>query len=666
MFYAKLSLKTMRQNQVVYLPFLIALIFLVASNVLMHNLVANEAMTQITTGGGVAQAFQLGEIVIVLFTLIFLIYANNFVQKERYREFGLFRILGLSKKDLYLLSIWELLLLFGFALVVGVISGLVFSRFAFLVLKKMFGLGTKFSFQVHFSEFPFILGLFFLLFGLLVIINCRKIAKSDPLAFFSGAKQGETEPRARWIWTALGVLFLAIGYGLALTIEQPMQALFRFTFAVVLVILATYLLFISGSITLLKKLKKRSKIYYQPRFFVNISNMLYRMKQNGAGLASICILSTMALITVATTASLYFGRNASIDAMYPYDFKATSTIPIADWRKNLDEIAQAEEIELVDPVFVETTMPLLFAEHKGIWSHQPNEDTAIAQGQYFMLITNANFEKLVGENSDLKDNEIKIISSEPTKKVPSKLTFSTESFSVKKTDQKFPKALINDIPVTTNLVVVKDQMILDDFLRKEAPSAIEGEINLEQQILAFDFKTANEAKRAAFVERASHDFSQFIQDKRENLLGSYSYGVNSKDQIKADNRAFDSSFFFIGILLSILFLAATTLIIYFKQITEGMEDRERFQVMQQVGMSHAEVKKTIHQQVWLIFFLPLLVTLLHVAVAFPMMTKLLALFAINQTQIFLLATLLVAADFVLIYLLVYFLTARVYYRLVER
>ncbi len=401
MFYAKLSLKTMRQNQVVYLPFLIVLIFLVASNVLMHNLVANEAMTQITSGGGVAQAFQLGEIVIVLFTLIFLIYANNFVQKERYREFGLFHILGLSKKDLYLLSVWELLLLFGFALVIGVISGLVFSRFAFLVLKKMFGLGTKFSFQVNFSEFPFILGLFFLLFGLLVIINCRKIAKSDPLAFFSGAKQGETEPKAQFIWTALGVLFLAIGYGLALTIKQPMQALFRFTFAVVLVILATYLLFISGSITLLKKLKKHPKIYYQPRFFVNISNMLYRMKQNGAGLASICILSTMALITVATTASLYFGRNASIDAMYPYDFKATSTIPIADWCKNLDEIAQTEEIELVDPVFVETTPVLLFANDENQWHYLEDDWTKNLHIRDFMFMTAAEYEKINPVKLDL-------------------------------------------------------------------------------------------------------------------------------------------------------------------------------------------------------------------------------------------------------------------------
>ncbi|MFQ7234401.1 MAG: FtsX-like permease family protein, partial [Enterococcus hulanensis] len=308
MFYGKLALTNLRKNHRGYLPFLISMLFLVAINTMTQIIVNNDGMRSLPGGGSASAMFGLGHIIIIIFTVIFSFYTNSFLLKQRKKELGLYNILGLGKRELYQLLVWESLFSFLIVIVSGLITGLVLSKLAFLVLHRMIGVGADFVFKIMPESLGFVTMLFAAIFFLLFLINCLQIKRTNPITLLQGGKKGEQEPKARWLLAIIGLVCIVSAYWIAVTIESPLNALNLFFVAVVLVIFGTYFLFTAGSIALLKLLKKNKRFYYKTNHFISVSSMMYRMKQNAAGLASICILSTMVLVTVATTTSLYLGK----------------------------------------------------------------------------------------------------------------------------------------------------------------------------------------------------------------------------------------------------------------------------------------------------------------------------------------------------------------------
>ena len=305
MFYAKLALTNLRKNHRGYLPFLLSMLFLVAVNTISLMLVKNEGMRTLPGGASASTMFGLGQVIIIIFTVIFSFYTNSFLLKQRKKELGLYNILGLGKREIYQLLLWESLFSFLLVIISGVITGLVLAKFSFLVLHRMIGAGVNFVFYTSFVSIGLLVALFAAVFLLLFVINCIHIHRTNPITLLQGTKKGEEEPKAHWLLALIGLGCLGSAYWIAVTIEAPLAALSQFFIAVLLVIIGTYFLFTTGSIALLKLLKKNAGFYYQTNHFISISSMMYRMKQNAAGLASICILSTMVLVTVATTTSLY-------------------------------------------------------------------------------------------------------------------------------------------------------------------------------------------------------------------------------------------------------------------------------------------------------------------------------------------------------------------------
>ncbi|KAF1303301.1 FtsX-like permease family protein [Enterococcus saccharolyticus] len=665
MFFAKLSAQTLRKNRQIYLPFLCAMIFMVAINLMIHLLVHSDGMQQLSERRGVSHAFNLGQQVIIFLTFIFAVYANHFVSKQRTRELGLFNILGLGKKELYKLTMWELVISYVISLVLGSISGVVFFKFLSLSLLKLYDVGGAFVFTMNGSSFVMIVLEFLFVFVLLFLFNCRYIYKTNPIELLTSVKKGEREPKARWFLTIIGLLALGIGYYLAFTIETPLIAVMTFVVAVILVVIGTYMLFIGGSVTLLKQLKQNKKLYYRPDFFVSVSSMMYRMKQNAAGLASICILSTMALITVSTTVSLYAGREADIAAEFDYDMQLVTSFAPDRWTQKTYDLAKDRKIEITDTRQVKLSTDFLYRREGNqlTWVNEASSDLVSilnnSKANYYTFITVSEYNQLM--NTDYQLSKDQVLLDGMGKRVANQpLTIGEQTFNVKEVVTDFPN-ILEFLGFNRIIVVMADEEIISNAIEKSLPFYEWENVNLWMYHFDFNFTASKKEQRAVFAE----DLTDVLNGIYPTRM-SYSYGIKSKDLAKERNHDFDNSFFFIGILLSIIFLFATVLIIYFKQISEGVDDRKRFIIMQKVGMSPKEVKRAINQQVLLIFGLPLVTALLHLTFAFPMMKQLLLLFEVRQTDVFFKVTIAVAFVFIVFYYLVYRLTANVYYQIVER
>lgn len=673
MFFAKLGIQNLRKNQAIYLPFLISMIFIVAINTMIHLLIYNDGMETLGTREGVKVAFRLGQVVIILFSWIFSIYVHRFLLKQRTRELGLYNVLGLGKKELYLISFWETCYSFLLSISFGLISGFVLFKLISLILTKMFEIGEKFHFQIEIGGFLLLCGQFLLIFVLLFLLNCRYIHKTNPLELLSSSKKGEREPKSKGVLTSVGLIALIAGYFIAVTIRNPFDAMLSFVIAVLLVILATYTLFIGGSVTLLKKLKKQKKIYYRPQAFLSISSMIHRMKQNAAGLASICILSTMALITVSTTASLYFGRETDLNIKYPYDFSFATTFDNQNWINAVNQLAEEEGVQITKTHRFKTSEPLLYQKEKGVlkWIDEAgislSEARKVAASTYYVFLSLDEYNQQTGKKETLKSDEVLIEQLSKNRKETT-LNFGDNQIFHVKNEISGLETHQYDVPFTQMVfVVMANEEIITQIFNTTIPEYYQE--NTEHRWwyqFNFNFKTSEDLSRNSFASQVSSELSEIGDPKSEATGSGYSYRMGSRDEVGETNRDFDSSFFFIGILLSVIFLLGTVVIIYYKQISEGLEDRNRFIILQKVGMSHKEVKRTIHQQVLIIFSLPLLTAFCHLIFAFPMMKQLLVLFEIEHSQVFLYATILVSVIFAVIYFLVYLLTARTYYKIVER
>lgn len=660
MFYLKLASTNLKKNHRGYLPFLISMLFLVAINTMTQVIVNNEGMRTLPGGGSASSMFGLGHIVIMIFTVIFSFYTNSFLLKQRKKELGLYNILGLGKRELYQLMIWESFLSFFIVLITGLITGVVLSKLAFLVLRRLISVGNEFVFQLLPESLGFVFLLFLGIFFLLLLINCWQIKKTNPISLLHGSKKGEQEPKARWIIAILGLVFLGSGYGIAVTIDSPISALTLFFVAIILVILGTYCLFMAGSIALLKLLKRNERFYYKTNHFISISSMMHRMKQNAAGLASICILSTMVLVTAATTGSLFFGQKDVENTRYPRDVMISTVQQPEKVKAAIEAVSAEKQAPITKQVYLTSTKSIMFQPKNGNYQLTPLEDFYNSKSATIALIsfmTAQEYAKHTDETVNLKDDEIYFypVSGDVD---GNQLKLEDQKFKIKKRINKFP-GINQQIELTDSFVVIlANQSILEQCLSDWFPKKAVAAENYPEYNFMFNTDLKGEKNQLDFAQTLRNQLNQQLGDSQVRIVDKYTF--------VSENKIFTGGFFFLGIIFGATFILATALIIYYKQISEGIDDRERFEILQKVGMSHREVKKVIRSQVMMVFSFPLVVAVIHLGFAFPLIKKLLVLFGLVNWKLFLLVCVIVTVIFAILYFVVYRLTARSYYQLVER
>lgn len=660
MFYLKLASTNLKKNHRGYLPFLISMLFLVAINTMTQVIVNNEGMRALPGGDSASSMFGLGHIVIMIFTVIFSFYTNSFLLKQRKKELGLYNILGLGKRELYQLMIWESFLSFFIVLITGLITGVVLSKLAFLVLRRLISVGNEFVFQRLPESLGFVSLLFLGIFFLLLLINCWQIKKTNPISLLHGSKKGEQEPKARWIIAILGLVFLGSGYGIAVTIDSPISALTLFFVAIILVILGTYCLFMAGSIALLKLLKRNERFYYKTNHFISISSMMHRMKQNAAGLASICILSTMVLVTAATTGSLFFGQKDVENTRYPRDVMISTVQQPEKVKAAIEAVSAEKQAPITKQVYLTSTKSIMFQPKNGNYQLTPLEDFYNSKSATIALIsfmTAQEYAKHTDETVNLKDDEIYFypVSGDID---GNQLKLENQKFKIKKRINKFP-GINQQIELTDYFVVVlANQSVLEQCLSDWFPKKAVAAENYPEYNFMFNTDLKGEKNQLDFAQTLRNQLNQQLGDSQVRIVDKYTF--------VSENKIFTGGFFFLGIIFGATFILATALIIYYKQISEGIDDRERFEILQKVGMSHREVKKVIRSQVMMVFSFPLVVAVIHLGFAFPLIKKLLVLFGLVNWKLFLLVCVIVTVIFAILYFVVYRLTARSYYQLVER
>lgn len=611
-------------------------------------------------GGDVMrQILSLGIYVITVFAVIFLFYTNSFLIKRRKREFGLFNILGMEKKHLSIVIALESMIVFLVSMVLGIGIGILLDKAFYLLIAKMLNASIALGFYISYQSIVNSIILFLIIFVLMYLFSLIQINLSNPIELLHGDQHGEKEPKTKWLLALIGLICLGTGYYMSVSIQDPVTAFAFFMVAVILVVIGTYMLFTAGSIVILKLLRKNKRYYYKTNHFISVSNMIYRMKQNAVGLGNICILSTMVLVMLSTTISLWVGMNDIIETRFPRDI--TVSINSVDSNQALytiDDMNYAIEqagIQTEDELVYRTLSVSAFNQGNTYTFGNENmslQDISNVVVLYFITLDDYN--RTEGTNVSLAPDEVLVFPS--GKQFGHKtIDIASNTFKVKgildsiKADSNYSANLQNSMFVVVDSM---DTLFMIDDLQKQAYGD-----NASYIHTSYDFNLSKSegmsVKEAtdALIANYPGDTTYLMVDTQE---GNYE-----------DLLSLYASFLFIGIFLSFLFIMATVLIMYYKQITEGYEDKKRFEIMQKVGLDKREVKKTINSQVLTVFFLPLVVAAIHIVFAFPMIEKMLRLLYLDNTNLYIMTTVICFGVFALVYVLIYFLTSKVYYGIVR-
>lgn len=668
--FSKLAVQNIRNNKSTYIPYMITCIFCIAMIYMMEFLRDCPTLDQaVRHAAEVRMILSTGEVVVVIFCVIFLIYSNSFLMKRRQKEIGLYNILGLERNHIGIVLLLETIFTTILSLTGGIAIGILASKLSLLLLLRLLHIPAVLGFYISTKGIITCLLMFGAIFLLILLLNLRRIHLSRPVELLRGNNTGEREPKAKWLMALLGFICLGIGYYLAITTESPIKAITIFLLAVILVMAGTYLLFTAGSIVILKFLRRRKSFYYKTGNFISISGMLYRMKQNAVGLASICILSTGVLLMISMTVSIYFGMNDIMVNRYPYDTDISITgVGEEECQTAIEtfEKAISDNKVPVDKKAEEIYLTIISRiDHGQIQIAKPNTLSESGSVLTLSLVRQSEYEKLTGTNPALQDGEILAWASKMTEKSDS-LTVNDSVFSVKKWLENSPLTCGRDIVYRNAVFVVTDfDFEKFDKMRTEMyknTSATPAGQDLTVH-LGLDITGSDETKIA--YSTPVLDAIKALQDNGQLSDNSWiTSGIRAQeyDSYYADN----GSLLFIGIFLGSLFLLGTAMIIYYKQISEGYEDQNRFEIMQKVGLSHREVKSSIRRQILMVFFLPLLMAMLHISMAFPLIRRMLLLFGMTNTRLFIGCTAGTVLIFALVYGLIYLMTAKSYYHIVER
>lgn len=656
LFYAKLAASNIKKNAKNYLPYIISCIFTVAVYYIMGSLASNEDMIKMIGGDAVNYCMEFGTGVVAIFAVIFLFYANSFLIKRREKEFGLFNILGMEKKHLSKVVALETLYIFVLSMVFGLLFGIALDKVMYLLILKVMDLEITYGFYISVNSIINSLILFGVIFLMIFLNSVRRVYSAKPIDLLKSSKVGEKEPKAKWIIAVIGAICLGVGYWLAIEIKDPVEALAYFFVAVVLVIVGTYLLFSAGSITLLKLLRKNKSYYYKPKHFISVSGMIYRMKQNAVGLANICILSTMVLVMISSTTSMMIGLQDMLYARHPYELSIYSK-----------ETENSLKEQIIDAAREEIKSHSLNVKQD--FSYQYLNFAAARKGNTFILDRSSRdydqlvelcfipldeYNNVMHKNQTLSDNEI-LIFSEREKLDFDSLQIFDRNYRVKENLRDSIKhgRLASNI-VSSYFIIVNDINEVNCIYNMQ--KEMYGE-NASQIMWCYN----------ADVDGTSEEKTQLYYDITERLSNNeYNFTIESRSESEKDFLSLYGGVFFLGVFLGFLFIMAMILIIYYKQISEGYDDRERFVIMQKVGMSLSEVKKSIHSQIVSVFFLPLVMAGIHVCFAFPMMEKILRLMNMTNANLYIICTIGCFGVFALFYGIIYSLTAKTYYQIVKK
>ncbi len=650
-FYPKLALTNILRSGRFYLPYFIACSGTAAMFYILCFLTQSSLIGTLRGGNIVQSMLDLGCIVVALFSVVLIFYTNGFLMKRRRRELGLYNILGMEKRHIARLLCCESLLLGGSSIVAGIAAGILLSKLMLLVLLKLLELNAAMGFSVSGPGVLDTVLLFAGIFLATLLLNLARIHLSKPVELLFSDTVGEQEPKTKWVLVLIGILTLATGYGIANVVKQPLSALLLFFVAVILVIIGTYCLFTAGSIALLKRLRADRDFYYRPEHFTAVSGLLYRMKQNAVGLASICILCTMVLVTVSTTVCLYLGAEDALVSRYPTDISAACDLekdgaPTPSEAKAAVEQAVADAgrtaLDVRDYTYLSFTVKL-----SGNTLVLDPSGSAAGQYRVVVVVTAEEYGRLTGQTPSLQADEV--LSYSTDRQLVNLFYLGQTPYHIVRQLDSAPVAGDTSAYITgvQYLVVANDQILKDwDQMQREAYGKQASGLTYE---MTFNLDGTDQQKSAC-------------ADIISNLSG---ISASCRQSESAEFYALNGGFLFLGLFLGLLFGMATVLIIYYKQISEGYEDQRRFQIMQKVGMSEQEIRRSVRSQILLVFFLPLAAAAVHIAAAFNMITRMLVVFSLTNVKLFALCTLGTLVCFSIIYALVYWVTAHTYYKIVS-
>lgn len=662
-FYAKLALSNIRKNAKAYVPYMLTGIGTIMMFYIMHAISENDGLSKMRGGQSLEVMLSFGSVVIGFFSAIFLFYTNSFLMKRRRKELGLYNILGMEKRHIARVLFFETIFIALICLTVGLIGGIILNRLMYLLLIKLVNVSVPLTFSAAVPSLIVTAFLFSAIFLAALFFNLIHIRLSNPIALLKSDQTGEKEPKTKWLLTIIGIAALGSGYFIALWVDSPITAMALFFVAVILVMIGTYALFTAGSIAILKLLRRSKKFYYQTKHFTAVSGMIHRMKRNAAGLANICILSTAVLVVLSTTVSLYIGREEALRIEYPRDIRifsgSTQKTDSQVMLQYAEETAKAYSVSLQNEIHYEyMTFTVLQRENQLSGRFGGSyRDTDVRQ---LYVISEAEYNRLQQANGQqepavqLAKDEILLYAAKNAISGDT-LAIGDLTYRIRQRLHTFPTEGITDtLLVDTYYLVVQDSAVIGQLFL-EITDAI-APLDRMRLYIGFDL-TGPSHRIKAFAETLQELIPQRFEENGARAETIYA--------ARESSTSLYGGFFFLGLFLGLLFLMATVLIIYYKQISEGYEDKQRYEIMQQVGMDKQEIKRGIRSQILMVFFLPLLMAVIHIAFAFQVITKLLLLFGLTNTGLFLICTFVTILLFALIYAIVYSLTAKAYYRIVK-
>ena len=656
----KLAISNLIKNRKLYYPFALAVLLAVTISYLFYSLTFNPKMVEMRGGSSIQFTLQLGLIVVTLASAIIVLYANSFVMKNRSKELGIYGMLGLEKRHLIGMTFKELLIFGLVTVTAGIGIGALFDNLIFALLLKLSKMKVELVATFQWSVVLSILLVFGFIFLVIVFLNAIRIIRMDALQLSREKAKGEKKGRFLVFQTILGLLSLGSGYYLAQSVTNALLAISTFFLAVILVILGTYLLFNAGITVFLKMLKKNKKYYYKPNNLISVSNLIFRMKKNAVGLATIAILSTMVLVTMSAATSIYNGSENIKKLLYPHDMSISGqNVEVEDLDQLLTQYAKEKNLTI-------STKDVLSYASFGLSSQDGTKLTTFAKGQnsvmpktVFLVFDQKDYEKMTGQKLNLTNNEVGLFAKNDGLKGQKTFSLNNQNYTIK---QEIQQDFLRDHVANQYVLLISDYNYLvvsnlQDFLDKYQDSAIYTQLYGGMDV------TASKEEQL----KLSDDFDAYVNNFSHNLKNENGmvYGANIASESTVEMNALFGGVLFIGIFLSIIFMVGTVLVIYYKQISEGYEDRERFVILQKVGLDQKQIKQTINKQVLTVFFLPLAFAFLHLAFAYHMLSLILKVVGVVDSAMMLSVTLSICGIFALVYVLIFMITSRSYRKIVQ-
>lgn len=659
----RLALSNLIKNRKLYYPYTLATILVIAITYIFTSLMLNSHLDNLPGADSIKMVLGLGLVIVALSSGIIVLYANSFVMKNRSKELGLYSVLGLEKRHLFSMILKETMIMGVVTLLLGIGVGALFDKLIYAFLQRILGESTGLVSTFQVMTIPIVLVIFACIFSLLVLVNGFRLLRLNPLQLTKDGLKGEKKGRFLVIQTLLGLGAMGCGYYLALSVKNPVTAIISFFLAVLLVILGTYLLFNAGTTVVLQLLKKKKSYYYKPNNMISISNLVFRMKKNAVGLATIAILSSMVLVTLVGAASIYTGKKDYLASSAPHDYSVIGTnVDVTSTQKVMDDFLSQSG----NQVNKKTEATYLYF---GIKEQEKNKLTIFSKNErkvlpksIFLVFSQDTYKQLTGKDLNLTSNQVGLFTKNKTLKDQKSVSINGQNYQIKNGLNDFIKGKVpnNFTIISSNYsyLVVPDT---DDF--KES---IKGTATTQTTYIGVNVKDpAHDAKKNSDL------LDKLADEEMQQLAGQttaapwFSLVSNSRYAVEGGLNGFVSGTLFIGIFLSIIFMIGTVLVIYYKQISEGYEDRERFVILQKIGLDDQQVKKTIRKQVLTVFFLPLIFAFTHLAFAYHMISLIVRLIGVLNPDLMLVVTIIVCGVFFLAYVLVFALTSRSYRRIVS-